>query len=75
MSIWIAAQIAFELAAMAEPAITIVGHEHSIYRIYLSEDPVSRRNNVHNLDSDPDLLIDLSTPVKDDTVSTLCTAE
>ena len=73
MSIWIAAslrkkqelaeiaQIEFEPATIVEPAITIVGHEHSIYYAYLCEDLGSRKDGVHVLGPDRDRFERLST--------------
>ncbi|KAA8619502.1 hypothetical protein PtrSN002B_003642 [Pyrenophora tritici-repentis] len=64
MSIWIAAslrkkqelaqlsQTRFNPPAMAEPAFTIVGHEHSIYYAYPREDVVAGRSGVHILGPD-----------------------
>jgi hypothetical protein len=66
MSIWIAAslrkkqelaqiaQVPFEPTAMVEPALTIVGHEHSVYYAYPREDLVSGRSGVHVLGPDRD---------------------
>lgn len=66
MSIWIAAslrkkqelarsaQVSFEPAAMVEPALTIVGHEHSVYYAYPRDDLVSGRSGVHVLGPDVD---------------------
>ena len=73
MSIWIAAslrkkqelarlaQVQFEPAAMTEPAVTIVGHEHSVYYAYPREDLVSGRSGVHVLGPDRDRFERLST--------------
>ncbi|XTI94678.1 hypothetical protein V2W45_1473803 [Cenococcum geophilum] len=46
---------------MVEPALTIVGHEHSIYYAYPREDLVSRRSGVHILGPDLDRFERLST--------------
>ena len=46
---------------MVEPALTIVGHEHSIYYAYPREDLVSRRSGVHVLGPDLDRFERLST--------------
>lgn len=73
MSIWIAAslrkkqelaqtaQVFFEPTKMVEPAITIVGHEHSVYYAYPRDDPVSRKSGVHVLGPDLDRFERLST--------------
>jgi hypothetical protein len=73
MSIWIAAslrkkqelaqiaQIPFEPTTMVEPALTIVGHEHSVYYAYPREDLVSGRSGVHVLGPDLDRFERLST--------------
>ncbi|KAF2680726.1 hypothetical protein K458DRAFT_392398 [Lentithecium fluviatile CBS 122367] len=64
MSIWIAAslrkkqelaqitQTLFEPAMIVEPALTIVGHEHSVYYAYPREDLVCGRSGVHVLGLD-----------------------
>lgn len=41
-------------AAIVEPALTIVGHEHAVYYAYPREDLVSRRGGVHILGPDVD---------------------
>jgi hypothetical protein len=73
MSIWIAAslrkkqelariaQVQLQLTAMAEPALTIVGHEHSVYYAYPRADLMSGRSGVHILGPDLDRFERLST--------------
>ena len=73
MSIWIAAslrkkqelaritQAQFEPTTMVEPALTIVGHEHSVYYAFPREDLVSGRSGVHVLGPDLDRFERLST--------------
>lgn len=73
MSIWIAAslrkkqelaqiaQAPFEPTTMVEPALTIVGHEHSVYYAYPRDDLVSGRSGVHVLGPDLDRFERLST--------------
>ncbi|CAG5180769.1 uncharacterized protein ALTATR162_LOCUS9396 [Alternaria atra] len=73
MSIWIAAslrkkqelarisQTSFEPSTIIEPALTIVGHEHSIYYAYPRENLVSGRSGVHVLGPDLDRFERLST--------------
>ncbi|KAK7178074.1 hypothetical protein PSPO01_15874 [Paraphaeosphaeria sporulosa] len=73
MSIWIAAslrkkqelaqitQTPFEPTTMVEPALTIVGHEHSVYYAYPREDLVLGRSGVHVLGPDLDRFERLST--------------
>ncbi|OCK73998.1 hypothetical protein K432DRAFT_387067 [Lepidopterella palustris CBS 459.81] len=73
MSIWIAAslrkkqelaqvaQVPFELTTMVEPALTIVGHEHSVYYAYPHDDLVFGRSGVHVLGPDLDRFERLST--------------
>ena len=73
MSIWIAAslrkkqelarisQTSFEPSTIIEPALTIVGHEHSVYYAYPRENLVSGRSGVHVLGPDLDRFERLST--------------
>lgn len=73
MSIWIAAalckkqelarsaQVSLDPAAIVEPALTIVGHEHAVYYAYPREDVVSGRGGVHVLGPDVDRFERLST--------------
>ena len=73
MSIWIAAslrkkqelaqiaQTVYEPTTIVEPALTIVGHEHSVYYAYPCEDLVSGRSGVHVLGPDLDRFERLST--------------
>ncbi|KAL9114567.1 MAG: hypothetical protein Q9187_007449 [Circinaria calcarea] len=73
MSIWIAAslrkkqelakiaQAPFERTTLVEPALTIVGHEHSVYYAYPRDDLISGRNGVRVLGPDLDRFERLST--------------
>jgi len=73
ISIWIAASLRkkqelaqitstlCEPVMMAEPALTIVGHEHSIYYAYPRENLVSGRNGAHVLGPDTGRFERLST--------------
>lgn len=73
MSIWIAAslrkkqqlahaaEVLFEPAAMAEPAFTVVGHEHYVYYAYPQDDLVAGRSGVHVLGPDSDRFEKLGT--------------
>jgi len=73
MSIWIAAslrkkqelalvtQTPLELSAMVEPALTIVGHEHSIYYAYPRKDLMYGKSGIHILGPDRDRFERLST--------------
>jgi hypothetical protein len=55
------AQILIDPTTMVEPALTIVGHEHSVYYAYSREDLVSGRRGVHVLGPDLDRFERLST--------------
>ena len=48
-------------APLVEPALTVVGHEHSVYYAFLSESLVSGRNGVHVLGPDGDRFERLNT--------------
>ncbi|KAL9083130.1 MAG: hypothetical protein Q9165_008660 [Trypethelium subeluteriae] len=73
MSIWIAASLrkkvelaraaktVFDFNVMVEPALTIVGHEHSVFYAYPCENLVSGRSGVHVLGPDLDRFERLST--------------
>ena len=54
-------QTSLDPTRIVEPALTIVGHEHSVYYAYLREDSVRRRSGVHVLGPDRDGLQGLST--------------
>lgn len=73
MSVWIAAslrkkqelahiaQFPFDPANIVEPALTVVGHEHSVYYAYPREDLMSGKSGVHILGPDLDRFELLST--------------
>jgi hypothetical protein len=54
-------QIPFHPASMVEPALTVVGHEHSVYYAYPRKNLVSGRSSVHVLGPDLDRFERLST--------------
>ncbi|CCT61205.1 predicted protein [Plenodomus lingam JN3] len=56
-----AAQIPIDLTTIVEPALTIVGHDHSVYYAYPREALVSGRKGVHILGPDLDRFERLST--------------
>ena len=73
MSIWIAAsllkkqelaqlaKVQFEPTTMVEPALSIVGHKHSVYYAYPRKDLVLGRSGVHVLGPDSDRFEGLGT--------------